>query len=113
FRDRRVGFANSPGGLSTPFQRNQFGGSLGGAIIKDRLFFFADSERVKQDQQQPLTFGDPFTFLSGGAGAPFRDTYSVGRLDAELGKGVHAFYRFAYESNLLAANAGFGFSFEA
>ncbi|GAC1656744.1 MAG: hypothetical protein NVS9B15_17980 [Acidobacteriaceae bacterium] len=70
FRDRRVGFANSPGGLSTPFQRNQFGGSLGGAIIKDKLFFFANSERIKQDQSAPLTFPAPFTNLNGGVPQP-------------------------------------------
>src|SRR6185312_3114242 len=52
FRDRRAGFANSPGGLSTPFQREQFGGSFGGAIIKGKLFFVGNSERVKQDQAQ-------------------------------------------------------------
>jgi hypothetical protein len=113
FRDRRAGFANSPGGLSTAFQRDQFGGSFGGAIIKDKLFFFANSERVKQSQAQPLTFSGPFASLSGGVNAPFRDTYSVGRLDYNAPKNVHLFYRFAFEENLLAANFGFGFSYFA
>ncbi len=46
FRDRTVGGASTPGGGSLPFQRSQFGGNLGGAIIKDKLFFFLDAERI-------------------------------------------------------------------
>jgi len=33
-----------------PFKRNQFGGSIGGPIIKDRTFFFADYEGVRQSK---------------------------------------------------------------
>jgi len=33
-----------------PFKFNQFGGSLGGKIIKDKLFFFADAELIRQRQ---------------------------------------------------------------
>ncbi len=33
-----------------PFKRNQFGGSVGGPIIKDKTFFFADFEAIRQNQ---------------------------------------------------------------
>jgi carboxypeptidase family protein len=33
-----------------PFHRNQFGGSLGGPIIKNKTFFFADYEGVRQSR---------------------------------------------------------------
>ena len=33
-----------------PFHRNQFGGSIGGPILKDRTFFFADYEGLRQSQ---------------------------------------------------------------
>jgi outer membrane receptor protein involved in Fe transport len=33
-----------------PFKRNQFGGSIGGPIIKNRTFFFADYEGIRQSK---------------------------------------------------------------
>jgi Carboxypeptidase regulatory-like domain len=35
--------------------QNQFGGTFGGRIIKDKLFFFAGYQRLKADQSQALT----------------------------------------------------------
>src|SRR5439155_2752228 len=33
-----------------PFKRNQFGGALGGPIFKNRTFFFADYEGIRQSK---------------------------------------------------------------
>src|SRR5258706_5471139 len=37
-------------GQIPPFRRNQFGGSIGGPIIKNRTFFFADYEGIRQSK---------------------------------------------------------------
>src|SRR5579872_2494476 len=38
------------GSTIPPFKRNQFGGAIGGPIVKDRTFFFADYEGIRQSK---------------------------------------------------------------
>ena len=105
FRDYKAGFANFPDGESFPFQRNQFGGRFGGAFIKDKLFFFVDAERIKQDSFDAVSLGAPFTQYSNGFTSPFRSTQSSGRLDYQATKDIHVFYKFAYDVNYSNSNA--------
>ncbi len=102
--------ANVPGGHDYPYQREQFGGSVGGAIIKNKLFFFADGERTKQDSFAAVSLaGSPFASLSGGFSQPFREGNLLGRVDYNFGNGAKAFYRYSYFENALDATFGFGF----
>src|SRR5258708_16125057 len=97
FRDEHAGFANFPLGQAFPFQRNQLGGRFGGALVKDTLFFFVDSRRLKQDNLNAVSIGAPFTALSGGYTSPFRSTQSSGRLDWQATKDIHVFYKLSYD----------------
>jgi len=103
--------ASSPGGNDFAFQREQFGGSVGGAIIKNKLFFFADGERTKQDSfASVILTGTPFASVGSGFTQPFRESNLLGKVDYNFGNGAKAFYRYSYFANSLFATFGFGFS---
>ena len=97
FRDQSLDAA-LPAGSTNPFQRNQFGGSLGGPIIKDKVFFFLDAERTKQDLIDPVLPGAQFAGLTGNFTSPFRETETIGRVDWQLNR-FKIFYRFTYDQN--------------
>ncbi|PYT15901.1 MAG: TonB-dependent receptor [Acidobacteria bacterium] len=48
-----VGFFRPRVGNNFPFHRNQFGGTLGGPIVKNRAFFFLDYEGFRQIRNIP------------------------------------------------------------
>ena len=97
FRDQSLDAA-LPGGSTNPFQRNQYGGDVSGPIMKDKLFFFVDAERTKQDFINPVLPGGPFAALTGNFNSPFREPQWIARLDYS-GNSYKAFYRFSYDSN--------------
>jgi hypothetical protein len=82
-----------------PFGREQFGGDLGGPIIKNRLFFFADVERTDQTLANPVTLSGDFAALSGSYGSPFTEREYSGRMDVNIRAGWTLFYKFSYDQN--------------
>jgi hypothetical protein len=112
FRDSSIAAAlPTPEGLaSPPFQRSQYGGRLGGPILKDKLFYFLDGERTEQHEQSPVLIGAPLTGYSGYFNSPFVEDNLMAKADYQVTKSMHAFYRFTYFKNSLLANAGLGFS---
>jgi hypothetical protein len=61
FRDRRFDARNAfdfnPNGKS-PYNRQQFGGSLGGKIIENKTFFFVSAEGLRQNQTSFVTLNN-------------------------------------------------------
>ena len=97
FRDHSMGADIASTNLY--YQRNNYGGNLGGPIIKDKLFFFADVERLMQALVIPVSNQAPFTALDGSLSSPFRDTNGIAKLDWHVNDNVKVFGRFSYEQN--------------
>lgn len=111
FRDSSLAAAlPAPPGLKVPFQRSQYGGRVGGPIIRNKFFFLLDEERTLRHGQAPVLVDPPFDQLSGSFRSPFHENDLLAKADFQLTPSAHAFYRFNYFQNSFVGNGGTGFS---
>jgi Carboxypeptidase regulatory-like domain len=76
------GAGKSPAGIQDNLKRNQFGGTIGGPIKKDKLFFFYGIQETTERQQNPqrtftiptpaMLSGDFTEYLGSASGSPCR-----------------------------------------
>jgi carboxypeptidase family protein/TonB-dependent receptor-like protein len=99
-----------------PFKRFQFGGSAGGPVVRDRVWFFTSAERVIQDFQLPrsdkqvqelnilegLNIG---VVSSSAVPQPFRDFLFQGKLSFQLARNHNGFVRYISQNGYLDNNA--------
>jgi hypothetical protein len=99
-------FEKTGDGQKPNFSRQEFGGSLGGRIIRDKLFFFGALERFRERQSILV---DPAALLQLAAvpGAvpvpsipsPYNDTLLTVKIDNTISDKQSMFYRFSYQKN--------------
>ncbi|MBM3770045.1 MAG: hypothetical protein FJW27_01920 [Acidimicrobiia bacterium] len=99
-----------------PFKRFQFGGSLGGPLMKDRMWFFGATERIIQDFQLPrserqinelrimegLGIG---VEASGAVPQPFRDLLFQSKVNFQLAQNHNGFVRYMAQYGYVDNNA--------
>lgn len=94
------------GQTDAPFDREQYGGTVGGPFKKDKLFWFLNAERTIQDG---TTFTNPpgqFSAFAGAFPTPYHESMAMGKLDWNVTNNWRAHYQFRH--NQLNGVTGFG-----
>lgn len=87
-------------GLAKPdFRRYQFGGTLGGPIVKDRAHFLVSLERIDQQASATVTNGGLYPAGEGTFDLPLHETALLGRLTVNVGDSSYLSLRYAFDHN--------------
>jgi hypothetical protein len=88
------------------YKKNQFGGSLGGPIVKDKTHFFVSAERVQQDTTQSVNTNGLFPDKDGVFNVPFRENLAVAKINHQLNSNNYLSVRYGYNDNEQPYGAG-------
>ncbi len=88
------------------YNREEFGGSVGGPIVKDKMFFFGALERFRERQNLlvnptllPEIAAIPGVTASPTIPLPYNDTLLTVKVDQQYSSRTTLFYRFGYQKN--------------
>ncbi len=82
-----------------PFQQQQFGGTVGGPIRRDRAFFFGSYEYNRRKDFATIFTGGVLPEEEGPAEKPFRNHLLTGKTDFRLADGSSILARYTREDN--------------
>jgi hypothetical protein len=89
-----------------PYQRYQFGGSLGGPIVRNRAHYFGAYERTHQDTKQVVNTLGAFPADDGIFAVPFREDLVTGKITATFGTQQYLSVRYGRDHNSQPSGAG-------
>jgi outer membrane receptor protein involved in Fe transport len=103
FRDKTLNARGVFEAQKPAFRRNQFGGSVGGPIVQNRMHFFATAERTRTDQFYTVTTGLPqfYSSVEGTFKQPLTTDLYLGRYDWQINNAQNLFARYAQEGEFL------------
>jgi hypothetical protein len=85
---------------SVPFDREQFGGSIGGPIVNDKAFFFFNTEYNNQDSVSIFSIpGGRIVGFNGAGAQPFNELTITARVDWTLNDKHKVFGRYSHDDN--------------
>ena len=81
------------------YRRNQFGGSFGGPVVKNRAHFFVAVERANQDTAQSVSTDGLFPDQDGVYPTPYRETLFTGKATSNLTPSQYLTVRYGRNQN--------------
>jgi len=87
------------------YRQSQFGGSIGGPILKDQAHFFFAIERTNQDKTQVVNTQGLFPSKDGVFAVPYRETPMTGKVTANLTPNQFLSVRYGRDTNSQPYNA--------
>lgn len=88
------------------YNREEFGGSIGGPILRDRLFFFGAIEHFRERQDilvnpalLPQIAAIPGVTPAPSIPTPYNDTLLTVKIDEQINRRQSMFYRYSYQRN--------------
>jgi outer membrane receptor protein involved in Fe transport len=99
FRDKALNAKNVFETEKPEYRRHQFGGSIGGPIVRDRMHFFGAAERTDVQEFYTVSTGLPqfYSSVEGTFAKPFDRTMYFGRVDGQISNAQSFFARYAHE----------------
>ncbi|MEA2328124.1 MAG: hypothetical protein QOE68_3083 [Thermoanaerobaculia bacterium] len=88
------------GSAKSPYRRNQYGASIGGPIIKDKVHFFATAERLERPTSYVIDTGGIYPEFDGKAiPTPFKDNLLTVKASADINSRQFLQVRYGYQRN--------------
>src|SRR3954451_13313814 len=88
------------GSGKSPYSRNQYGASVGGPIVKDRMHFFITAERLERPTSYLLNTGGIYPEFDGTAvPTPFKDNLLTAKASADINAKQFLQVRYGYQRN--------------
>ncbi len=103
FRDKSMNattYTEKANGLDKQdYRRNQFGGSFGGPIVKDKAHYFVAVERTQQDTTQAVNTQGLFPELDGVYPTPYRENLLTTKVTSQLNPQHYLAIRYGRNTN--------------